>query len=108
MHFKIITSMNNQEIINIKIEDLVLWTENPRDPISPDSNDQDVADKAFEDLDGRWNLKKLISDMGEYYDYSELPIVVYDKGKPVVYDGNRRILLGKIKKGLIAVPSEYD
>lgn len=53
MHFKIITSMNNQEIINIKIEDLVLWTENPRDPISPDSNDQDVADKAFEDLDGR-------------------------------------------------------
>ena len=28
--------MNNQEIINIKIEDLVLWTENPRDPISPD------------------------------------------------------------------------
>lgn len=100
--------MNRQEIINIKIEDLVLWTENPRDPISPDSNDQDVADKAFEDVDGRWNLKKLISDMGDYYDYSELPIVVYDKGKPVVYDGNRRILLGKIKKGLIAIPPEYD
>lgn len=100
--------MTSQEIINIKIEDLVLWTENPRDPISPDSNDQDVADKAFEDVDGRWNLKKLISDMGEYYDYSELPIVVYDKGKPVVYDGNRRILLGKIKKGLIVVPLEYD
>ena len=35
--------MNNQEIINIKIEDLVLWTENPRDPISPDLADQDVA-----------------------------------------------------------------
>lgn len=100
--------MNSQEIKTINIEDLVLWTENPRDPISPDSNDQDVADKAFEDVDGRWNLKKLISDMGEYYDYSELPIVVYDKGKPVVYDGNRRILLGKIKKGLINVPSEID
>ena len=98
----------SQEIINIKLEDLVLWTENPRDPISPDSNDQDVADKAFEDADGRWNLKKLIADMGEYYDYSELPIVVYDKGKPVVYDGNRRILLGKIKKDLIVVPSGYD
>lgn len=108
MHFIIITSMNNQEIINIKIEDLVLWTENPRDPISPDLNDQDVADKAFDDVDGRWDLKKLISDMGDYYDYSELPIVVYDKGKPVVYDGNRRILLGKIKKGLIAIPSEFD
>lgn len=100
--------MNNQEIQNIKIEDLVLWTENPRDPISPDSNDQDVADKAFEDVDGRWNLKKLVSDMGDYYDYSELPIVVYDKGKPVVYDGNRRVLLGKIKKGLIEVPSQLD
>ncbi len=98
----------SQEILNIKLEDLVLWTENPRDPISPDSNDQDVADKAFEDTDGRWNLKKLIADMGDYYDYSELPIVVYDKGKPIVYDGNRRILLGKIKKGLITVPSEYD
>ena len=87
----------SQEIRNIRIEDLVLWTENPRDPISPESKDQDVAEKAFIDADGRWSLKKLVSDMGEYYDYSELPIVVYDKGKPVVYDGNRRILLGKRK-----------
>ena len=98
----------SQEIRNIRIEDLVLWTENPRDPISPESKDQDVAEKAFIDADGRWSLKKLVSDMGEYYDYSELPIVVYDKGKPVVYDGNRRILLGKIKKGLIEVPEGYD
>lgn len=100
--------MNSQVIQNIKIEDLVLWTENPRDPISPESKDQDVAEKAFADADGRWNLKKLISDMGEYYDYSELPIVVYDKSKPIVYDGNRRVLLGKIKKGLIDIPSGYD
>lgn len=100
--------MLSQEIKNIKIEDLVLWTENPRDPISPDSSDQDIADKAFVDVDSRWNLKKLMNDMGEYYDYSELPIVVFDKGKPVVYDGNRRILLGKIKKGLVAVPSYCD
>lgn len=100
--------MNNQKIQNINVEDLVLWTENPRDPISPDSSDQDVADKAFADADGRWNLKKLSADMGEYYDFSELPIVVFDKGKPVVYDGNRRILLGKIKKGLISVPSDFD
>ena len=98
----------SQKIQNIRIEDLVLWTENPRDPISPNSNDQDVAAKAFLDIDGRWNLKKLISDMGEYYDYSELPIVVYDSNKPVVYDGNRRILLGKIKKGLIKVPDYFD
>lgn len=100
--------MPSQEIQNINIEDLVLWTENPRDPISPDSSDQDIADKAFADVDGRWNLKKLMTDMGGYYDYSELPIVVFDNGKPVVYDGNRRILLGKIKKGLVTVPSDYD
>lgn len=100
--------MNRQRIQNIRIEDLVLWTENPRDPISAESNDQDVADKAFVDADGRWNLKKLISDMGEYYDFSELPIVVYDGKKPIVYDGNRRILLGKIKKGLVDVPEDYD
>jgi len=100
--------MEKQEIQYLKIEDLVLWTENPRDPISPDSKDQDVADKAFEDADGRWDLKKLISDMGEYYDYSELPIVVYENGKSIVYDGNRRVLLGKIQKGLIDVPEEYD
>lgn len=100
--------MNSQEIINIKIEDLILWTENPRDPISSDATDQDIADKAFEDVDGRWNLKKLMADMGEYYDYSELPIVVFDKGKPVVYDGNRRILLGKIKKGLVTVPLGFE
>lgn len=100
--------MPSQEIQHINIEDLVLWTENPRDPISPESNDQDIADKAFADTDGRWNLKKLMADMGEYYDYSELPIVVFDNGKPVVYDGNRRILLGKIKKGLVTVPSDYD
>lgn len=100
--------MTSQEIINLKIEDLVLWTENPRDPISPDSNNQDVADKAFENVDNRWDLKKLISDMGDYYDYSELPIVVIEKGKPIVYDGNRRILLGKIQKGLIEVPEEYE
>lgn len=100
--------MSNQEIRNLKIEDLVLWTENPRDPISPDSSDQDVAVKAFDDVDGRWNLKKLIADMGEYYDYSELPIVVFDQDRPVVYDGNRRVLLGKIKKGLVSVPTGYD
>lgn len=100
--------MNSQEIINIKIEDLILWTENPRDPISSDATDQDIADKAFEDVDGRWNLKKLMAEMGEYYDYSELPIVVFDKGKPVVYDGNRRILLGKIKKGLVTVPLGFE
>ena len=101
-------NMYNQEINNLRIEDLVLWTENPRDPISPDAKDQDIANKAFEDPDSRWNLKKLISEMGDYYDYSELPIVVMIDGVPVVYDGNRRILLGKIKKKQIEIPEDYD
>ena len=39
--------------------------------------------------------------MGDYYDYSELPIVVYKNGKPIVYDGNRRVVLAKIKLGYV-------
>jgi len=34
--------------------------------------------------------------MGEYYDYSELPIVVKKDNEYIVYDGNRRISLLKI------------
>ena len=97
-----------QEILNIKLEDLVLWTENPRDPITPDSNDQDVANKALQDKDNKWNLSKLVAEMGDFYDFSEIPTVVMEKGKPVVYDGNRRVLLGKIKNGEISVPNDYN
>lgn len=39
--------------------------------------------------------------MGPYYDMSELPIVVYKNGKPIVYDGNRRVVLAKIKLGFV-------
>jgi len=28
--------------MKIPVEDLVLWTENPRDPISASANDQDI------------------------------------------------------------------
>ena len=41
----------SQKILNIKLEDLVLWSENPRDPISSGSNNQDVANKALQDKD---------------------------------------------------------
>ena len=98
----------NQKIINIKLVDLVLWTENPRDPISPSSNNQDVANKALQDKDNKWNLSKLVAEMGDFYDYSEIPTVVMEQGKPIVYDGNRRVLLGKIKSGEIAVPEGYN
>ncbi len=88
--------MAKQEIKNIKIENLHLWTENPRDPIDAAKTDEYVIDRIIEDDDNKWNIQKLVKKMGEYYDYSELPIVVKKNGKYVVYDGNRRIALLKI------------
>lgn len=90
-----------QEIQNIKVSDLVLWTENPRDPINSDAKDQDIVDMALSDRSGLWKLSMLASQMGDFYDFSEIPIVVYQDGKPVVYDGNRRVILAKISKGLV-------
>lgn len=97
----------SQKIEEIKIEDLVLWTENPRDPIDPNSDDQDIADKAWKDEQGKWNLLKLAKDMQEFYDFSELPTVVYHDKKPVVYDGNRRMILAKLKHDLVKI-SDFD
>lgn len=93
----------SQTIENIKVRDLVLWTENPRDPICSSATDSDVIKRAVSDPNNKWDLKKLARDMGDYYDYSELPIVVYKKGKPIVYDGNRRVVLAKIKLGFISI-----
>lgn len=94
----------SQKIENVKVKDLVLWTENPRDPINENSSDSDVIKRAVEDPKNKWDLQKLARAMGNYYDFSELPIVVYKGGKPVVYDGNRRVVLAKIKLGFISVP----
>lgn len=96
----------NQEVKYIKIKDLVLWTENPRDPIDENAKDQDIVDRALIDSSNKWTLDKLAREMGEYYDFSELPTVVYHGKKPVVYDGNRRIILGKIKHGLVRVQNK--
>jgi hypothetical protein len=93
----------DQEVKYIKIKDLVLWTENPRDPVDENAVDQDIVDRAMNDGSNKWALAKLAKEMGGYYDYSELPTVVYRNGKPIVYDGNRRIVLGKIKHGLVDV-----
>ena len=98
----------DQEVKTISIRDLVLWTENPRDPIDANATDQDIADRAFDDGQSKWSLSKLAKEMGNYYDFSELPTVVYHNNKPVVYDGNRRIILGKIKHGLIKVPDSLN
>ena len=93
----------DQEVKYISIQDLVLWTENPRDPIDENATDQDIVNRALIDNSDRWTLEKLAKEMGGYYDFSELPTVVYHGDKPVVYDGNRRIILGKIKFGLVTV-----
>ena len=46
--------------------------------------------------------------MGDYYDFSELPTVVYLNEKPVVFDGNRRIILRKIKHSLVSIADGED
>lgn len=100
----------SQQIKEISIKDLVLWTENPRDPMNEKATDQEIVDKAFENNKAKWNLSKLAKQMGARYDFSELPTVVYHGKKPIVYDGNRRVVLGKVKLGLVTIPKEikYD
>ncbi len=97
----------SQEIQDIKIEDLTLWSENPRDPINANTTDQEFADRAInKDQRGKWSLKKLCEEMGPRYDQSEIPTVVYENSKPVVYDGNRRVLIGKIIHRCVAVSDD--
>lgn len=86
--------MIKQEIKYIKVEHLNLWSENPRDPIDGNLSDFEIINRAIND-DKKWNLQKLIIDMGSYYDLSELPTVVLKNGKFIVYDGNRRIAILK-------------
>jgi hypothetical protein len=92
-----------QEVLPLKLVDLVLWTENPRDSVDANATDQDIVNRALEDSRAKWGLHKLAREMGPYYDLSELPTVVMHGEKPVVYDGNRRVALGKIKKGIVQV-----
>lgn len=95
--------MKEQEIIYINIKELGLWTENPRDSINENASDQDIIELALSDRLLRWELPKLAKEMGEYYDFSELPTVVYHRDIPIVYDGNKRIILGKLKHQLVNV-----
>lgn len=93
----------SQNVTMLKLKDLVLWTENPRDPVDENATDQDIVTRAVTDNLSKWNLTRLVKEMGQHYDFSELPTVVFHGKKPVVYDGNRRIVLGKIKHGLVSV-----
>jgi len=55
-----------QEVKYINIKDLVLWTENPRDPINANASDQDIVDRALDDGLLKWTLPKLAKEMGDY------------------------------------------
>jgi hypothetical protein len=83
-----------QEILNIQVSKLKLWSENPRDPLENNATDYEIISRAIAD-NRKWNLQKLINEMGEYYDYSELPTVVEIKGIYTVLDGNRRVAVLK-------------
>lgn len=58
----------SQVIKNIKVSDLVLWTENPRDPIEGNVGNQDIVDMAIADKGRFWKLPELAESMGDYYD----------------------------------------
>ncbi len=89
-----------QEVKRFSISRLVLWSENPRDPLPDqrDSNENDrIIRRAIADEDGSWKLWSLLRSMGNRYDFSSLPTVVIRDGHPIVYDGNRRVILTIIK-----------
>ena len=90
----------NQQVEYIPVKDLVLWTENPRDPISTQTKNTSVIRRALEDKDKKWQISKLAKEMGARYDFSELPTVVYSNGIPIVYDGNRRVIIAMLRLGL--------
>ena len=87
--------MAKQKIEIIKVNELLLWSENPRDPIDLKSTDYEIMKRALADNPSKWDLQKLANEMGSHYDLSELPTVVNNGDKYVVYDGNRRIALLK-------------
>ncbi len=101
-----------QNIEHIKLDDLILWSGNPREPDTEGVASDDIIKMALEDANEKWDLKKLHNDMfsgdvleqtssivsseiGKHYDISELPTVVKRGSKYIVYDGNRRIALIK-------------
>lgn len=87
--------MAKQEIQVIKVKDLHLWSENPRDPVDLTTSDFDIIKRAIDENPKEWNLDKLVKEMGKHYDFSEIPTVVFIDGKPIIFDGNRRVAILK-------------
>lgn len=90
--------MASQQIKNLKIEDLKLWTENPRDPMDNGLTDLEIIARALEDKFDKWKLSTLAKQMGEVYDQSELPTVIRINEEYLVVDGNRRVAILKYLK----------
>lgn len=57
--------------------------------------DEEIALRALDDPSNNWNLGKMLKDLGPQYHYNELPTVVYENDKYIVYNGNRRVALLK-------------
>ena len=93
--------MPTQEVKLINLSELVLWSENPRDSICETSDNQEITNLALVDKSSKWSLSQLSKKMGDEFDYSEIPTIVYHAGKPVVYDGNRRVILGMLNHGYV-------
>lgn len=90
-----------QRILEIPFDRLVLWTENPRDPMQGKlSNDEVIRHALSKEHEQEWQLGKLAKEMGDHYDMSELPTVCRLDGssKYLVYDGNRRVILALLQK----------
>ena len=95
-------SWRGQHIEYVPLDLLVLWSENPRDPMGPDADNRQIIENALRGTNAKtvWKLERFAKGMGEEYDCSELPTVVYDEetGKYVVYDGNRRVAIALAKR----------
>ena len=95
-----------QSIEYIPLDDLVLWTENPRDPLEGNYTNDDVIRHAIDECNEKqWQLRKLAKEMGDKFDLSELPTVCKIEGgkKYRVYDGNRRVVLAMLRKKKLSV-----
>ena len=94
---RITEDWEGQHIESIPLEKLVLWSENPRDPIDPDADNEQIIENALngKGADSKWELDKFAKEMGDKYDFSSLPTVAAIEGtdKYTVYDGNRRVII---------------
>lgn len=92
-------SLENQRIRDIPLDSLILWTENPRDPMPGAQTNEEIIRHAL-DNESTWRLRRLSKEMGEEFDKSELPTVVKKPGTAhyIVFDGNRRVILAMLRR----------